>query len=488
MTYPALTYPLETRPRQPIFTLAAALLLIVLLGSLLLAVALRDGRPAPSAGAPGSPNPSGAIQGRGTATMPPTLIPSSIPWAENMMGTPTIVPPGTNNALATPIPIELIPPTVIPGGQVLPSSVQLSGIRYETQTWNNSGPANLGMALSYWGWPGDQIKAGNWLRPHPENDDKSVSAAQMVYYVNHFTDYRAVYRIGGTTQLMKQLLAAGYPVLVQTSIQPENEDWMGHHQLLMGYDDASAHFLTYDSFLGYNQGDGRPVPYSVFDESWRHFSRAYLVVYDPAREMGLWATLGEYADPAAAAHSALDAARTAASLNRDDPWAWFSMGTAYVALKEYDNAVIAYDEAFRLGLPWRTLWYQFGPLEAYFHTGAYDNVLALADSTLATTEYVEEMYFWKAMVYAAEGDPDAAGEQFANVARYNRNYFLPMIDPAGMGAPSLWSYTQIYMEISPTLPPTATPTPTPTPTRTPTPTFTPTSSMTPTPTTAQPGG
>ncbi len=82
-----------------------------------------------------------------------------------------------------------------------------------------------------------------------------------------------------------------------------------------------------------------------------------------------------------------------------------------------------YDRALRLGLPWRALWYQFGPFEAYFHTGDYQNVIALADNTLATTDYVEELFYWKGMALAAQGDAEAAAEQFARVLELNPNFF-----------------------------------------------------------------
>jgi tetratricopeptide (TPR) repeat protein len=191
----------------------------------------------------------------------------------------------------------------------------------------------------------------------------------------------------------------------------------------MGYDDSREVFLAYDTFLGFNQGEGRPAPYSVFDENWRHFSRTFIVVYDPARETDLRRALGVYADPAGGAGVALEAVRTEVSNNPDDAWGWFGMGTAYVALGEYENAAVAYREAIQLGLPWRILWYQFGPYEAYFHMGDYNNVLALAENTLATTRYVEETYFWKGMALAAGGDADAAGDQFAEAIRLNRNFF-----------------------------------------------------------------
>ena len=44
------------------------------------------------------------------------------------------------------------------------------------------------------------------------------------------------------------------------------------------------------------------------------------------------------------------------------------------------------------GLPPRMLWYQFTPYEAYYNIGNYTNVLALVQTMLTSTPYVEETY------------------------------------------------------------------------------------------------
>jgi hypothetical protein len=49
-------------------------------------------------------------------------------------------PTATATLLPTPIPVKVV----------------LGGIVHEYQQFNNCGPANLAMALSYWGWQGDQ--------------------------------------------------------------------------------------------------------------------------------------------------------------------------------------------------------------------------------------------------------------------------------------------------------------------------------------------
>jgi len=50
------------------------------------------------------------------------------------------------------------------------------------------------------------------------------------------------------------------------------------------------------------------------------------------------------------------------------------------------------------------LWYQFGPFPAYYQVGRFDEVLALADATLAVTKDIEELHFWRGMALAALGD------------------------------------------------------------------------------------
>jgi len=317
----------------------------------------------------------------------------------------------------TPIPTQTIAPPV---GTPLPQDIRLQGIHFEAQNWNNQGPATLSMALSYYGWTGNQATVAQEVKPNPE--DKNVSPWELARYVNTHTDYKALYRMGGTISLLRHLLAVGFPVIVQTGFQPESEDWMGHYLLMMGYEDTAREFLVFDSYLGNNFGQGRPYPYHHMDDNWRHFNRTFIVVYQPDQEAALRQVLGKYVDPEHAAQTALQFARAEASKNPEDRWAWFNMGSSYVALGNYENAAIAFDKAFELSLPWRILWYQFGPYEAYFQVGRYEDVLNLAETNLNTTPYAEEAYYWQGMVYAAQDDTAKAVQQFEEALSYNHNF------------------------------------------------------------------
>ncbi|MCZ7544836.1 MAG: C39 family peptidase [Anaerolineae bacterium] len=298
-----------------------------------------------------------------------------------------------------------------------PESAYLMGVAHTYQTWNNCGPATLTMALSYWGWPGDQQRAAESLKPDAE--DKNVSPAEMAAFVNReVTDVRALHRYAGDLNLLKRLVAAGFPVVIETGFIPEGEDWMGHYRLVVGYRDAEASFFTFDSY----QGAGIPLPFGEADALWQHFNRAYVVAYPPAREAELSDLLGDDWDADRNAQRARAAAQSEVEADPGNPFAWFNLGTSHVLNRQYAEAAAAYDEAFAIGLPWRMLWYQFGPFEAYLHTDRLDDVLAHARPVREHTPYVEEMHYYEGMVYLARGERDAARYLFRKALRYNANF------------------------------------------------------------------
>jgi tetratricopeptide (TPR) repeat protein len=304
-----------------------------------------------------------------------------------------------------------------------PASARLDGLRHIYQTWNNCGPANLTMAMSFFGWGYDQSSAGSWLKPNPE--DKNVSPGQMAQYVNQISDLdgvRAFWRYGGTIELIKEFVAAGLPVLVESGYDVDDLGWMGHYETVVAYDDPSETIWVYDSYKGLGNGYGIEHSYAEFDSWWRHFNRTFIVLFSQDREADVREILGAYVDVNYAAEAALAQARQEAAQDPTDGWAWFNAGTSATKLGRYHDAAIYFDEAFRLGLPYRLMWYMFGPYEAYYNVGRYDDVLALADNTTATTVYVEETNYWRGMAYAALGRYEDAIFQFDEALAFNRNF------------------------------------------------------------------
>ncbi|MBN2302963.1 MAG: C39 family peptidase [Anaerolineae bacterium] len=325
-----------------------------------------------------------------------------------------------------------IPPAYAQGGDPptpapIPPAARLNGLRHEYQTWCNCGPVNLMMALSYYGWPGDQTVTAAWLKPTVE--DKNVSPHEMTAYVHQQPDLahlRALWRYGGDLTALKRLIAAGFPVIVESGFQPEGHEWMGHYITVVAYDDAVSTIWTYDSYNGYGIGYGEETDYAQFEAWWAHFNRVLIVVYPADREADVMRALGPLADPAAANARALELAQAGIAADPGDGWAWLGAGTSAAALGDTEAAARYVDTARRVGLPFRALWYQFAPYEAYYHAGRYHDVLALADETIAATgDCIEEMNLYRGLALAALGRPAEALAAFDHAIQFNPNAAAP---------------------------------------------------------------
>ncbi|MBN1201840.1 MAG: C39 family peptidase, partial [Anaerolineae bacterium] len=187
--------------------------------------------------------------------------------------------------------LNATPPAYAQDG--LPTSARVDGLRHVYQLWNNCGPANLTMALSYFGWPHDQEVAAAWLKPDIE--DKNVSPGEMAAFVNQQTDIpnlRALWRYGGTMDLVKQFIAAGFPVIAESGFEVNDLGWMGHYETVVAYDDTTQTVWVYDSYLGLGDGSGVTHSYAEFDEWWRHFNRTFVVLFPLDREQDIRDILG----------------------------------------------------------------------------------------------------------------------------------------------------------------------------------------------------
>ncbi|GAP61642.1 hypothetical protein ARMA_0065 [Ardenticatena maritima] len=224
--------------------------------------------------------------------------------------------------------------------------------------------------------------------------------------------------VAGDLPLLKRLLAAQFPVIIETWFLPEPDDGMGHYRLLIGYDDAEGVFIANDSYNGPNLR----LPYAETDALWRVFNRTYVVVAPPERADALRAVLGPLSDSANMWAHSLAQAEAAVTAAPDDAFAWFNLGTSRLRTGDIAGAVEAYDRARVLGLPWRMLWYQFGPFEAYYAAGRYEDVLALADANLKTSNDLEESWYWRGMARTALGDIDGARADFERALRLRPTY------------------------------------------------------------------
>jgi tetratricopeptide (TPR) repeat protein len=314
--------------------------------------------------------------------------------------------------------------------------VRLDGFQHIFQTWNNCGPATTAMVLSYFGYYVNQADTAAYLKPEPE--DRNVSPYQITNYVNERTPFAATDRTNGTLENVKRLVASGFPVVIELGIEPPGEyrwlGWYGHYLLVVAYDDALEQFWVYDSWFGTSEVpmenatiDGRILTYADADRQWRQFNRNYLVFYRPEDAAQVATIIGEDVDDDIMWQKSL--ARTKAELAQEpeDAFLWFNLGTIYNELGQYEQATTAFDQARAIGLPWRMLWYQFGPYEAYYQTGRYEDILLLADVTLKDRPYFEESFYYQGLAQEALGNVDTARASFQKAAKFNP-YFQPADD------------------------------------------------------------
>jgi hypothetical protein len=357
-----------------------------------------------------------------TATPTSTSTNTALPTATDLP-TATFTPSPTSTPTATPTPTSTVTPTPIP------DFVSLSGVKNEVETRNNCGPATLAMGLSYWGWQGDQTVPQAVLRPNPRVDDKNVMPAELKDYVHNYTALRSIVRVGGDLEMMKRLIAAGFPVIVEKG--HITTGWIGHYILLTGYDDSRQEFITQDSLI---VSPNVRVPFEDLTNLWwRHFNYLYLVIFPPERETEVLSILGPHADREYNFQTAAEKARQEIEQTegRELFFAWYNLGSSLTGLGDYVSAAEAFDVAYgevypslpQNLRPWRVPWYQTDVYEAYYMTGRYQDVIQLADATLRATgsAVLEETFYWRGMARLASGDQDGAAADFRQAYRLNPN-------------------------------------------------------------------
>jgi hypothetical protein len=330
-------------------------------------------------------------------------------------------------ATATPEPGPTLRPTLTT--TPLPATVMLENIKYEHQhgRLNYCGPANFSMALTYWGWNGNRDVVGKAVKP--TDQDKNVMPYELQDYItDNVPGMSSLVRYGGDVDLLKRMVAAGFPVISEKGIYETDVNgkysWMGHYAFVTGYDDAQDLIIYQDTYqpAGAQPGLNRKIKTSTFIEGWRAFNYLFIVVYPNEEEGQVLSLLGPYADDQWASQHALSLAQSEAQTLEDIDrfFAWFNVGTSHVALFQYADAAIAYDYAFNLYAdldtndsirPYRMMWYQTGPYKAYYYTNRFADVINLANTTLNDTiaePVLEESLYWRGQAYYMAGKTDLA--------------------------------------------------------------------------------
>jgi tetratricopeptide (TPR) repeat protein len=374
-----------------------------------------------------------------------TAVPIAIDILQPDTATPTatLTPRATDAAAATPTAtstssVPAAPPTETPTAtpsatptSTPPAKAHIDGLRIIAQTFNNCGPANLTMVLNYFGQDVSQADVGGVVKPIRE--DANVSPWELAAYANDHTPLAADYYAGGDIDLLKRLVAAGFPVIVEKGYMPsERLGWMGHYLTLVGYDDAGQTFTGMDSYLGPWDSSGRTVTYDELLTYWEQFNYTFVVIYPPEERNRVETLLGpDMLDRETMWRLAGQRAQTAVAADPDNPFAWFNLGTNLTRLGDltrnqtyFDNAAAAFDQARSIGLPWRMLWYQFEIYNAYLATERYEDVITLANITVsgAGDRIIEESFLYRGHAYRALGNLAQARLDYRQALSLNPNF------------------------------------------------------------------
>ena len=355
----------------------------------------------------------------------------SIPTAVSTVGqennTPIAVMP---TATATEIkptstptthPIETALPT--PTATAIPERVILTSPAYEKQDINNCGPATLAMYLKYYGWEGDQFTISDLIKPIPQ--DRNVNVEELDYYVRNYAGWlQTVFRVGGDLDLLKQLVAAGIPVMIEESFRfeesywPNDDKWAGHYFLITGYDDQLKAVVGQDSFYGAD----RWVDYGTLQRQWQSFNYVFTVVFLPTQEETVKAILGDQWNRDANRQYALEKAQQETEDDPENVFTWFNLGSNLVYFAEYRDAARAFDRAREIGWPQRMLRYQFSPFMAYFHSLRNEDLMILTDYALQRTPNSEEALLWQGWGLYRDGKKQEALDSFLEALEMHPGY------------------------------------------------------------------
>ena len=318
----------------------------------------------------------------------------------------SIINPST---LPTPTPYAL---PAIPPQKILPTDYHIF------QTFNNCGPAAFSMALRFYGITESQATLGQALRPYQvpsgDNDDKSVTLEEMAEKSKEY-GFTPIHRPMGNPDLIKKFIANDMPVIARTWTKP-NED-IGHYRVIKGYDETLGIFIQDDSL----QNKNLEYSYSDFNEIWKKFNYEYLVLVPKDRVQIANAILGEYTDVKVAWQDAVKNSENQLRSDSNDIYARFNLSVALFNVGDYRRSVEEFEKVQNL-LPFRTLWYQIEPIQAYFELGNYDRVFEITNKVLNNyNRAFSELYILRGKIYQKQGKTALVRAEFEKAVFYNGN-------------------------------------------------------------------
>ena len=288
---------------------------------------------------------------------------------------------------------------------------------YITDSFNNCGPAALSMDLSFYGIHVSQQALADILRPDNnttgKGDDKSTSPDEVAAQAEA-EGLVAYFRPNGSINLLKNLIAAGFPVMTRTLLATSSN--YAHYRVIKGYNDTTDDIIDEDGM----QGETVPFSYDDFLTLWKPFNYEYIVLAPPDKQAEVESVLGQDIDATTAWQEAAQTATQALALNASDTAAEFDLSVADYYTGDYASSVQAFEKA-EPTLSEYALWYQIEPIESFYELSNYNEVFSLAQTIFAKNPAYPELYVVEGESYLKEGNAVAAKQAFETALFYNKN-------------------------------------------------------------------
>lgn len=274
----------------------------------------------------------------------------------------------------------------------LPASVTLKNIRHDDQALNNCAPVTALTVLGYYGASVTQAQAAAAMKDYP--GDPQVTSLELARYLGR-AGLQSVIRYAGDAELLRALVAAGYPVVVQQRLQRGSD--VAHFRTVYGY--TAGQFLISDPLLGpaLRLSDERLA------ELWAYYNGEYLVAFPPAKAADVQRILGsDYSAAANWRHLQMHGAQDVKA-RPQDPYAWWGLAKATLRLGDAALASEYFERAVNLGVPTMYYLYRQEAFEAWTHAGRHDRTQSVTGRALRAFPRSKELQYFRALASKALG-------------------------------------------------------------------------------------
>ncbi len=307
------------------------------------------------------------------------------------------------------------PQSILPS---LPTSKILQTSYHIFQTFNNCGPASLSMTLAFYGISVSQEELGKAIRPYQvvngDNDDKSVTLDELADKAKEY-GFIPYHRPNGSVTLMKQFIANDIPVITRTWLHKDDD--IGHFRVVKGYDENTKQLIQDDSFQNKNLW----YSYDDFTDIWKKFNNEYLVLIPKNKEEVAKQILGDNFDEKSSWDHAVTTITSEIEKDPNDIYNHFNLSVAYYHTENFREAIVEYEKVADK-LPFRTLWYQIEPIQAYYEVGNYKKVFEITDTILNNQNRAfSELYIIRGDIYKKQGNMTASKAEYEKAVYYNQN-------------------------------------------------------------------